>query len=287
MLTYWSLAALKWMCARASRPTRYKVASLLCDFQYVVSWRKRARVKDNVTKVLLALGRAKEEATPITRTIFRNFGRYLADFLSLPIYSNDEIRRWIGSDDLSFLDELRSSGKGAILVSCHVGNWELGVMAVALHGHSVTAIAQAHKNKKLNDLFKEIRHERGVSCVGLGAGIRECVKALRRNEMVAIAGDWITAGKGVAVDFFGRTVQFPQGPARLSIAADVPVIPGVMAYDEMGRPYLKTGEVIWPPKEGSKEEKLSIISKRLAQNLERWIGQHLDQWCMFHRIWPN
>jgi len=242
---------------------------------------------DNVTKVLEATGRAREEASAITRQIFRNFGRYLSDFLSVPIYSEEELRGWLEADDLSGLDEVQEKGKGAVLVSCHVGNWELAVMTIALHGLPVTAVAQQHRYKRLNDLFKGIRGLGGVSCVGLGAGIKECFKALHRKELIAIAGDWVTREGGVPVPFFGRTVFFPQGPARLSIAADVPVIPGVMAYNEAGRPYLTVGEIIWPPKEGSKEEKIHQISFRLAKTLERWIGQHLNQWCMFRRVWPE
>lgn len=286
MLTYLSLRVGQTLAGKASPKTLRAMARMFSDLQYLGSTHSRAVVRENVSTVLGSAG-TDEEVEKITRQVFRSFGRYLMDFLSLGRYTNDELRDRIQILHPSRLKEMGDRKTGAVLLSGHFANWELSAMTIALAGYPVTAVTQFHQDPSVNDLFMRLRGQRGVQYVNMDTGIKACFKTLMRQEHVAVAADWIQPGNGIPVQIFGRTVHFPLGPAGLAVRFGVPVLPGVFAYDGDDRPSLEICEPFFPPDQGSQEERIHALSVDLARWLESTIRTHLSQWCMFRRIWSE
>src|SRR6185369_127202 len=138
------------------------------------------------------------------------------------------------------LDQALAAGTGAILVSPHLGNWELGGLGLADLGYTINVLTFREPDEKVNELRELVRKERGIRFIYVDRqdasplAIIEAVYALRRNEVLALLGDRDGSSHTIRMDFFGQPTDIPVGAAYLAIASGAPVIP-VFVPMENGR----------------------------------------------------
>jgi KDO2-lipid IV(A) lauroyltransferase len=180
------------------------------------------------------------------------------------------------------LDNLLAHGNGIIFLSAHLGNWELGAAALAALGYKLNAVALQVPDKKLNDLYRHYRALRGLYPIPFGRAGRECIAALRRNEIVAVVADRDFTGSSQTVEFFGRPARLPDGPAKLALATGAPLLPIFMVRLPDDTFAYIVEEPIWADKS---HQTVDDIMRQIAIALERVIRQHSEQWYLFHNLW--
>src|SRR5205814_1846931 len=98
------------------------------------------------------------------RETFRNFGRYVVDLFQLPVLSRDTVRRRVSFDNWSALTD-SGDARGTILVTLHLGQWEMGAAALAACDYPVSVIAQTLAFKPMNDLVQGFRRSLGMRII--------------------------------------------------------------------------------------------------------------------------
>ncbi len=220
----------------------------------------------------------------ISRKVFRNFAKYLADFFRFEKLNVRYINKNIKLENLHYFDEALAKGKGAIVLTAHLGNWELGGVVIAQLGYPFWVVALPHKNKKVNDFFDAQRSRKGVKVIVTGKAVRSCISELRRNHMVALAGDRNFTEKGRLINFFGRAAYFPEGPAALSLMTGSCIVPGFMLRNPDDSFTLRIEKPIEFLPSGDKERDLVELIKVYKNIFEDYIRKYPEQWYVFRKF---
>jgi len=260
----------------------YKLAMFLSDIHYYLSFRDRRSVKNN----LKAIVPPTENIAYLSKEMFRNFARYLVDFFYVPGKLNDAyIKENVTIKNLHYLPEVLRQGKGAIILTAHIGNWELGGFIISRLGYPMIAVALPHKERSINNLFNEQRQSQGITIVPNNVGIRGCVKGLKENRIIALLGDRDFNATGEMMDFLGKKARIPKGPAAFSLKTGAPIIPAFLTRDINNKFMLVFEEPIFPADDSEDSRALKIMMKQYIAIIEKTIRQFPTQWYMFQRFW--
>jgi KDO2-lipid IV(A) lauroyltransferase len=183
------------------------------------------------------------------------------------------------------LDRAIEEGKGAVLTSLHLGNWELGGAVVGGLKYPISAIVLEHKNKRINDFFTRQRSINEMRSIPIGLSIKECFKALKRNEFLAIAGDKDYTSNGIYVDFFNKKALIPKGPAAFSLKTGAPIIITMLVREKDDSFVLVIEDPIRYDPTGDYEKDIRDLMELYLKRCEKYIHKYPDQWYAFRRIW--
>lgn len=268
----------------------YALAVFISDLHYLSSPADRNAVWENL-KVIFP-DKPDKEIRSIRRRMFRNFAKYLVDFFRFAKVDAEYIRKNVKIENIHYFDEALKKGKGVIVITAHLGNWELGGVVISLSGYPFWVVALSHKNKKVNDFFISQRQSKGIQVIPLGSAARQCFQLLKENKMVALVGDRDFTEKGIKVDFFGRKTFLPLGPAYFSMKTQAPIITGFMLRNPddtftltINKPIETDVKAKSAKTPEDKEEGLLKIIDTYKVIMEDYIRRYPDQWYMFRRFW--
>lgn len=188
------------------------------------------------------------------------------------------------------LDDALAAGKGAILISPHLGNWELGGLGLAEKGYPMNVLTLREPDEKVNRMREKLRRERGINFIYVDRddtsplAIIEAVNALRRNEVLAILGDRDGSSHTMRMEFFGRPTDIPVGAAYLALASGAPVIPVFVPLE--GERYATIMEEPIHFRVGqSHNRSIQEGITKVVQVFERYIRKYPDQWYNLFDYW--
>ncbi len=283
MFNYSLYKLARFLCLHLPLKLGYKIAVFISDLRYIFAGQDRRAVYGNLRAIFPDKPEGQIRAVEIK--IFRNFAKYLVDFFRFSELDADYIKRNIKLENLDYLDAALSKGKGAIVLSAHLGNWELGGAVLALLGYHFWGVALPHKSKKINDFFNFQRQSTGVKIIPLGNAVRKCLDILRGNELVALVGDRDFTERGTVVDFFNKPTFFPPGPAAFCLKLGTPIVPMFMLRNEDDTFTFRAEEPIEFFPSGDKNRDLLELINRYRLIIEDYIREFPDQWYMFRRFW--
>jgi KDO2-lipid IV(A) lauroyltransferase len=225
---------------------------------------------------------------------FRKFSHNWCDVMLMMRLRGKRLQALIGRrGNPAPMDEALARGNGAILVSPHLGNWELGGLGLADLGYKVNVLTFREPDEKVNELREAVRRERGIGFIYVDRhdssplAIIEAVNALRRNEVLALLGERDGSSNTMKMDFFGRPTDFPVGAAYLSLASGAPVIPVFVPF-ENGRYATLMEEAIYVQGgHGRHAEAIREGMQRLVAVFECYIRRYPDQWYNFFDFWEE
>lgn len=279
-LAYYRLA--RAVAALLPRPVRLATARAVARAVGRALSAERSRVRGNLARVLA--GAKPRELDAAVGETFANFGAFFADLLILNRTEPERLRPYVAVRvGEEYLDAAFAAGRGAVLVTAHLGNWELGGRLLACRGDAprTHVVLSAEEDAALEPHLRvnapELRfvtRSHPTSTLGLLA-------ALRRGEAVAMQGDRPTGERGDRlVSFFGSPAAFPIGPFVLARAAGAPVVPAFCTMAPDGRYRVEVGSPIWV-KPG---EEMAGLEAMVAA-LERAVRAHPTQWFNFFDVW--
>ena len=271
----------------------YMLAAVIAEGFYLFSRRSKPNFNANLRHVLKYSGqeissrKSRRKIRSIGRKNFRNFGYYLVDFFRFSHFDQKQLNRFVEVEGIRHINRILSRGKGVVGVTAHLGNWELGGIVFSLLGYPVNAIALSHQNTKLNRLFVHQRALAGMKVIPVGRAALKSFRALKQNEVVVILGDRDVTERGIQADFFGTPTFLPRGPAVLAARSGAGIFFGYVVresthkYQTVFRPEIERDLT------ASLEEQEEMILKGLVKEMEACIINHLDQWYMYYRLWPD
>jgi KDO2-lipid IV(A) lauroyltransferase len=230
----------------------------------------------------------------ITRKTFQNYGQYLLDYMVMHRLLPSNKNRWVEEEvGAGYMVEALQAGKGAICITPHLGNWEIGGVLFSFRGGNLNVLTLDERDLDTRSFREEMRRRRGIKILYVNPkddspmAILDAVKALRRNEIVAMLGDRIESQKTMVFDFFGRKTAFPVGVAILAMATGAPVLP---VFVVMGSNRKYRG-IIEPPiyfNPSSRKDRETVIHEgmeKLIKKFEEYIEKYPDQWYNFYSYW--
>ncbi len=267
------------------RPFAYWVGLRLSECFYLFKPASRRGIIANLRHVFACEGQvfADHELRVLARESFHNFGKHVVEFFRFHRLTNDQIKSMVTVRDGKKLDDLLQHGRGLIVVTAHFGSWEMGGGTLAAHGYRTSVVALVQPGAKLNALFQRQRMARGLNVIPMGNAARACLEALRRNEIVALAGDRDFTANRSTVDFFDKPARLPHGPVRLAQVSGAPILPAFMVRNPGDTFCLFFGDPIWVKKRNpvAMQEGLDAV----ARQLEWAIRQYPTQWFIFNDFW--
>jgi lauroyl/myristoyl acyltransferase len=179
---------------------------------------------------------------------------------------------------------VRSAGNGAILLTAHMGSFEVGLAALAAHEKRIHVVFKRDQVGSFEKLRTQLRRQLNVAEAPIDDGYAVWFRlrnALMNNEVVAIQGDRIMPGqKGVSVPLLGGHVQLPTGPFKLALASGSPVIPIFSIRSKKGgiRIFLEQAIIVSTEIDG-----IDRAVREFAVVLARYIALYPDQWLVLDK----
>ena len=250
----------------------------VCAFLfYVFSPGKRKRVAENIAAAGLA-------ATP--RAVFGVFRLHTANIVEMfasSRWSDEDIRGWFEFEGREELNRAMAEGRGVILVTGHIGSWELGALYLQSLGYNLHVVAGVQMNTLLTGALREAKEKRGIEVINPEDSSRKILKALQSNGIIALLVDGNVYTGGVEWPLFGRPTRVPDGPVRLAKASRAPVVGGYCRRVGDNRFAIHVESIL-----GIRDLETLSDEESLAKvygAFERFVRENADQWCIFRRIW--
>ena len=264
----------------------YHIACFISDIHFSMADSERKAVIANL-KVVLGESRTEEEYTLMACDVFRNFAKYLVDFFRFRKIDDDYMKKNIKITGRENIDKALSRGKGVVLLSAHIGNWELGGFVVGRLGYPISAVVLTHQNKNINDFFTQQRLIGNMKPIELGMSLRACYNVLRLNQLLALLGDRDFMKNGIRIGFFGKEAIIPKGPAAFGCRLGSALVPVFMIREADDTFHFIMEEPVVAKEGIGEEEAIRELTARYLKILEKHIKRYPTQWYMFREFWTN
>lgn len=281
MLDYFLYRIGEFLVSIFPRIIAYKIGLFLANLQFLFSKKDRNAVINNL-KIIFPNENDKIIQKK-AKGVFVNFALYLVEFFRFSEVDPEFVKKHFEIKGEEFLKEAIKNGKGGIILTAHIGNWELGGMAVALSGYPLIVIALDHKNPKVNHFFRKRRESKSIEVVSLGVAVRKCYEGLRKNKFVAILGDRDFSNTGYPLSFLNKIKKIPRGPAALALRTGALIIPVFCIRQGLDRIVV---ECFKPIKISDKTTEIEIIQE-YTKIIEGQIRKYPSQWLMFREFWKE
>jgi len=238
-----------------------------------------------------ALERSFPENTPvecrqIIRRMYAGLGMNLVELIRLISLNPEQLTGdYIRVEGEEHIRQALERKKGALILTGHIGSWDLLCTVTPRFGYPLTVITKKIKQESLNRLWLDIRERFGVQFVPAHNAYRQCLKALRNNELIGFILDQnMINTEGVFVDFFGKPACTSPGLAYMAAQSQAPVIPAFIRRRPDGGHVIQIRPLIEPP--ASREpEAIHDATQIYTRTLEGYIRQHPEDWIWIHRRW--
>ena len=255
-----------------------RVGGVLC-FKLLKKERKKA-----LKNLDTAFGNTKD-INRIAQEAFKNLGMTLMEWLRLPRMNKERIDKIIDIDGIEKISKVLVKGKGAIVLTSHLGNWEYLAAFFALNGFEGGVIARKIYYPLYNKLLTDIRKSQGVETLLRDGSVRDMLKVLRQNKLLGILPDQDTNKvEGIFVDFFGRPAYTPTGPVALALASGAGIIPAFIIR-KGSRYQIFVEDPLELVDADSKDETIRINTENWSKIVERYIREYPEQWVWVHDRW--
>jgi len=243
-------------------------------------------IKKNISIVL-----KKDIKDPVVHRIavkiFVNWGKNIVDFLKDKVISREKLKQRVKLEGLKNLDKALEKGKGVVVITSHVGNFEWCGSRLAAEGHKIWGVSLSRKSRKTNDFFESIRLSKGLGTIYINRMLN-IFRHLKNNDIVAIPSDWDPTGKASnSFYFFGKKANLPTGALQLALRSGSVLVPSFIWRTGKYTHRQIVCEPIKLERMGTKKELIEKNMEKILPVMEKYIREHITEWELFHDIWMD
>lgn len=224
----------------------------------------------------------------VARGSFRHMGRESVATFRLASSGPEEIRERTSVTGLEALEAAVEEGQGAIVVTGHFGNWEVGGASLAARGIPLDVVAQRQRNPLFDRALNRTRERLAMTVIERGEAPKRVLRSLRKGRVVAIVGDQNLRHGGVFVDFFGRPASTARGVAVFALRTGTPIFLGI-ARREPGFPQryrVMLERVVYHPTGDMAGDEVRLTEAH-TRHLEEQVRRTPEQYFWQHRRWKT
>ena len=233
-------------------------------------------------------GLTEPEVARIARASYASLGRTTIETALLPTYSREEVIELVErTDGWEHVEQALAQGRGLMVVTGHLGNWELGGSYVAARGIPLEAVARRMENPLFDAYLNETRRRIGMTVIHDADAVRRVPRAMREHHAVAFLVDQGAVGLASTwVPFFGRYAKTPRGPAVFALRLKTPLLFACSLRQPDGR-FVIHFEPVPVETTGTLDADVDRIVASYTSTLERWVRRAPEQYFWHHRRWKH
>lgn len=233
-------------------------------------------------------GRTPREIRDLAVRVFEHLGLLSTEILQMPRQvARGGLKRSCRFEGLEHLHAASRRGRGVIIVTGHLGNFEIAALAVADAGFDLRSVARPIENPWLDAYVQRLRGLTGQRILHKRQAMRGMVECLRQKGCLVLMMDQDQRREGIFVPFLGREASTVRSPAVLSIKYGAPIVPMFTWRTGPGRHVVIARPPVEPPEGGLREESVRELTIRITQELEHAVREHPDQWLWMHQRWKT
>ncbi len=286
-IEYWLVLAVARTLGRMPRAVARPAVRVLTMALYLLLGRLRRVGERNLAMALPEVPAG--ERTRILKGVFRNLGWQLVEFCRMPRYTAQNTKGWIRTEGLENFLAAEARAKGVLVLTGHLGAWELSSFYHSLMGHPMGMVIRRLDNRMLDEYVNGIRCRHGNRVLHKDDFARGLLTAMRAGQTVGILMDTnMTPPQGVFVRFFGITACTASGLARVALKTGAAVVTGFLLWEPgEGQYVLYFGPELKLARTGDHEVDIVAATQQCNDVLEAWIRRYPDQWLWIHRRWKT
>jgi KDO2-lipid IV(A) lauroyltransferase len=286
-LEYWLVLAVARSLGRMPRGLARRLAGGLA---FAVYWCFGRLRRVGVRNLELAFPEmSSQQRETVLRGVYIHLGWQLVEFCRMDRYTQENTRDWMRTEGLDHYLAAQARGKGVLVVTGHLGAWELSSFYHSLMGHPMGMVIRRLDNRRLDRFVNAIRCLHGNQVIHKDDFGRGLLLAMRAGQTVGILMDTnMTPPQGAFVEFFGRQACTGTGLAHIARKTGAAVLPGFMLWEPSERKYvLHFGPQIEIPHTADAQADILAGTQLCTAAIESWIRRYPDQWLWIHRRWKT
>jgi KDO2-lipid IV(A) lauroyltransferase len=288
---YTSLRMLLWFVRILPKRTALALCMAMARLAF---WVLGDRLQSGIRNLEIAFPEmGPEERKRILRASIESIGRTVSEFANFhPANaegSRPTIRVDFDSDEFQAYKKAKGEGRGVLMPTAHIGNWEVLLSGFALQYEPIFFMARELDNPLIDRMFAEGRAKFGSRQFYKSDSAKAALKALRAGDSVGVLPDVnVHPKEGVFVPFFGHPACTTSGVARLAIHAHALIFPMFAIWDETEKRYVVyNGQPIEPSSTGDRERDVVETTAAYTAEIEKIIRRFPEQWLWIHRRWKT
>jgi len=228
-----------------------------------------------------------DEQRVIIKGVFANLGRLLGEFSQFPKITPQNIAQLVEYDGFENYQRASERGRGVLMLTGHLGAWELCAYAQGAYGHPLSFLVRPLDNPMLDRMISAYRGGSGNRTIDKNRAVKSVLDILRRGQDLGLLIDVNTlADQGVFCDFFGIPACSTTGLAVFALRADAPVVPGFLIWDErLLKHRLRFEPEVPLIRTGDFKEEVILNTARFTKVIEDYARRYPDQWLWIHKRW--
>lgn len=248
--------------------------------------KSRREITINNLKRALGDKYSDRELIELGKEAYRQMGLLMVEFIMLRDLKKEDLSSLIEIENEQYLKEAYQQGRGVIIYTAHLGNWEWLGAVISLLGYPLNATARTQKNSFFDKKINEIRKSIGAKMIPLGMSIRQAFKVLKQGELLYINGDQSARKHGWIMDFFDIPTSVYPGTVQLACRTGALILPAYLIRKEWGKHQLRFYSPLEIRKDADEEEQYKLLN-RLTSITEEIIREHPEQWFWMHERWKT
>ncbi|MBC8016761.1 MAG: lysophospholipid acyltransferase family protein [Sporomusaceae bacterium] len=286
MSNAWQYYVLKGMSRIISLLPYSRVLSLgntLGNLYYRIAARQRQRALSQMRDCLDISAEAAEKTVV---SVCRKLGQTFLEVLYSPALTSENIQDYVTIENRHYLDQALSDGKGVVLLTAHIGNWEWLGASLAMAGFPLTGVAKRQPNDQHTRILNENRQRAGIEIFSRGTTeVIGAARALKQGKIVALLADQDAGSQGLFVEFFGKMSSTPLGPTIFAKKFKSPVVPAFIVRRPEGGHRVILHEPMYYQDTGKTDEDIYSFTTQTTKIIEDTIRQYPDEWIWFQKRW--
>jgi KDO2-lipid IV(A) lauroyltransferase len=285
-ITYKIIVALFKVLGLIPRKMAFKLGNLIGQILFLADRKHRKIAIDNLTR---SFGHEKSshEIKILVRRVFKNLGQIVFEIGWSLMLDRKDFQKHFKINGLSNYRNAYEKGKGVLLLTAHMGNWELLSIVIAMAGYPVSVLYRPLDFSPLDRFFAMVRGRFGTELIPSAQSMRRILRSLKHGKVVGMLMDQnVDWPEGVFVDFFGHRACTNKGMALLARRTEAPVVPVFLVREKSGFraefgleiPLIKTEDI---------RKDLEANTQQYNRVIEGFIRQHPDQWFWVHQRWKT
>lgn len=232
---------------------------------------------------------SRDRREQILKQVYRNLGQLLAEFCLMSGYTPEKASRFIRYEGLANYLRARDRGKGVLVLTGHLGAWELSSFYHSLRGYPMGMVIRRLDNPLVDRFVNDVRCLHGNRVIHKDDFARGLIASMRAGETVGILMDTnMTPPQGVFVPFFGVEACTASGMARVAAKTEAAVVPGFLLWENAEQRYvLHFGEELQMVCTDDAEADALRNTAAFTAVIESYIRRYPEQWLWMHRRWKT
>ena len=266
------------------RRVMVRIARVAGAIAYRLDRKGRERFMENCRHIL-GPGTPETEIRATTRRLFFHYILNILDLLRVPV-----IKRRVAAlveMDPSVVDRMMAENRGMVVVTAHIGNYDLAGVVMAAGGYPMSAVVEPVPGGWA-ETYNRYRGATAMETIPI-QNRKAMIKALHRHRMLALVSDRDLTGNGLLCPAFDSYRYYPKGAAAYSLRFKIPlIVAGLVFQHEPGRrPYRMVYKQLDFTPIGNMDADATALTRLIASEINDLIRRFPDQWLVFRAGWQQ